>query len=72
MNYRYVVCEYCFKDDDYDGERHDLGAYPDIHTARKAAGRYIKDNAKRMKKRYRCWKVDVYKERIFWDIKPPF
>lgn len=67
--FRYVVVEYCFADDSTTGEKHELGAYPSKYEARKAAGQYIKDNVKRMKKRYRHWQVEVHKERIFWEIR---
>lgn len=67
--YRYVVAEYCFEDDSYEGVRHDLGSYPTMGEARKAAGEYIKDNVKKMRKKYRQWTVLVHRERVFWDIK---
>lgn len=66
--YRYLIVEYCFKDDSYDGEKHILGSYPSIGVARLNAGIYIKDNAKRMKKRYRFWQVKVQREKIYFDI----
>lgn len=66
--YRYLIVEYCFKDDSTNGEKHILGSYPTIGMARLNAGIYIKDNAKRMKKRYRFWQVKVQREKVFFDI----
>lgn len=66
---RYLVVEYCFTDDSYEGERHDLGSYPTMFEARKAAGEYIKSNVKKMRKKYRQWTVRVHCERVFWEIR---
>lgn len=66
--YRYLIVEYCFKDNSTNGEKHILGSYPTIGEARLNAGIYIKDNAKRMKKRYRFWQVKVQREKVFFDI----
>lgn len=68
MLYRWLVVEYCYKDDSYYGEKHVLGAYPTVGLARKAAGKYIEDNVKKMKKRYRFWNVRVQKDRVFYEI----
>lgn len=68
-NIRYVVVEYCFKDESAWGESHILGCYPTVGEARIAAGWYIKRNVKRMRKKYREWIVRVQKERIFYPIK---
>ena len=67
--YRYLVVEYCFEDDSWRGEKRILGAYPDIKSARVDAGKYIKENVKKMKAKYRHWQVDVQKERMYFLIK---
>lgn len=67
--YRYLVVEYCFEDDSWKGEKHILGAYPDIKSARVDAGKYIKEHVKKMKAKYRYWQVDVQKERMYFPIK---
>ena len=65
---RFLVVEYCYKDGSDYGEKHVLGAYPDGRQARKAAGEYIRDNVKKMKKKYRVWEIRVQKDRAFYKI----
>lgn len=67
--HRYLVIEYCFKDDEWQGSKHILGSYEDIGTARLEAGKYISANVKKMRKRYRCWQVEVQRELIYFPIK---
>lgn len=67
--YRYLVVEYIFEDDSFQGRKNILGSYDTIGKARAAAGWYIKRNVKRMRKKYRDWTVDVQRERIFFDIR---
>lgn len=69
IQYRFLVVEYCFDDDSHFGKKNILGSYSDLGEARKAAGEYIKRNVSKMKKKYRCWQVDVIRERIFFDIR---
>lgn len=66
--YRFLVVEYCYKDDSHYGEKHVLGAYPDYRSARIAAGSYITDNVKKMKRKYRLWDVKIQKDRVYFDI----
>lgn len=67
--YRYLVVEYCFEDDAWQGEKHVLGSYEDLKSARIDAGKYIKANVAKMKKKYRHWAVDVQKDRLYYPIK---
>lgn len=67
--YRYLVVEYYFEDDSYEGRKKVLGSYETMKEARIAAGWYIKRNVKKMRVKYRDWVVDVKKERIFFPIR---
>ena len=67
--YRYLVVEYYFEDDSAVGRKNILGSYATMKEARVAAGGYIKRNVKTKRAKYRCWQVDVQRERIFFDIK---
>ena len=67
--YRYLVVEYYFEDDSYIGKKNVVGSYATLKEARVAAGKYIKQNVKKMREKYRDWIVDVQKEPIFFDIK---
>jgi hypothetical protein len=67
--YRYLVVEYCWEDDKYYASRHILGSYETIGEARKAAGKYIKENVKKKRIKYRDWRVDVHSELVFFPIR---
>lgn len=67
--FRYLVVEYYFEDDSTIGRKNVLGSYETMREARIAAGWYIRRNVKKMRKKYRDWRVDVQRERIFFPIK---
>ena len=67
--YRFLVVEYCFEDDDWQGKKNVLGSYESIGEARKAAGEYIKRNVKKKKAKYRHWNVDVQRELVYFPIR---
>lgn len=66
--YRYVITEYYFEDDSNIGRKNILGSYESMRDARAAAGKYITDNVKKKKEKYRDWHVQVNRELVFFPI----
>lgn len=67
--YRYLVIEYCFEDEEWQGSRRIVGSYESNGAARKAAGEYIRRNVKKKKAKYRHWQVDVQRELVYFPIR---